>query len=194
MNTEAIRRLVHLMANDDSPAFKQFFDLLYARFYRLAFYYVKSDDLSEEIVSDVLLKIWNNRKRLPEVIDLDVYFFKAIKNQALTYLKQESRRAFQEAQSKRSLNLEYAEPENLLIAKDLAHAVEQAISQLPDKCQMIFRLIREDDMTYKDVAELLDLSVKTIENQMTIAIKKLKCAVDDHYQMNHFYKSIKFLE
>jgi RNA polymerase sigma-70 factor (family 1) len=194
VNTEVIRRLVHLMAIDDALAFKQFFDLLYARFYRLAFYCVKSDDLSEEIVSDVLLKIWNNRKRLPEINNLDVYFFKSIKNQAYTYLKREARRAFLDAQSVKSLNLEYAEPENLLIAKDLAHAVEQAVSALPDKCQMIFRLIREDGMTYKDVADLLELSIKTVENQMTIAIKKLKCAVDDHYQMNLFYKSITFLE
>jgi RNA polymerase sigma-70 factor (ECF subfamily) len=182
------------MAIDDAPAFKQFFDLLYPRFYRLAFHYMKSDDLSEEIVSDVFLKIWNNRKRLPDVNNLDVYFFKAIKNQAYTYLKREARRALQDAESIKSLELEYAEPENLLIAKDLAEAVEQAVSALPDKCQMIFRLVREDNLSYKDVADLLDLSIKTVENQMTIALKKLKCAVDDHYQMNYFYKSITVLK
>jgi RNA polymerase sigma-70 factor (family 1) len=182
------------MAVDDAQAFKQFFELLYARFYRLAYHYIRSDSLSEEIVSDVLLKIWNNRKRLPEVINLDVYFFKAIKNQAYTYIKRESRRVILEAQSVKSVNLEYREPENLLIAKDLANTVEQAVSSLPDKCQMIFRLIREDGMSYKDVAGLLDLSIKTVENQMTIAIKKLKCAVDDHYQMNLIYKSISSLK
>lgn len=194
MNTEAIRRLVQLMAVDDAQAFKQFFDLLYARFYRLAYYYIRADSLSEEIVSDVLMKIWNNRKRLPEVINLDVYFFKAIKNQAYTYIRREARRAMLDAQSVKSLDLEYREPENLLIAKDLAERVEQAISALPEKCQMIFRLIREDGMSYKDVADLLDLSIKTVENQMTIAIKKLKCAVDDHYQMNLIYKSITSLK
>ena len=182
------------MAIDDAHAFKQFFELHYARFYRLAFHYVKSDDLSEEIVSDVFLKIWNNRKRLPEISNLDVYFFTSIKNQAFTYLKREARRVFLDAQSAKSLNLEYIEPENLLIAEDLAHAVEQAVSALPDKCQMIFRLIREDEMSYKDVAGLLDLSIKTVENQMTIAIKKLKCAIDDHYQMSLVYKSIRLLK
>lgn len=186
--------MVHLMAIDDAQAFKQFFDLLYPRFYRLAFYYIKSDALSEEIVSDVFLKIWNSRKRLPEIDNLDVYFFAAIKNQACTYIKREARRLYQDAQSARSSNLEYTEPENLLIAKDLAHAVEQAISALPEKCQMIFRLIREDGMAYKDVADLLDISIKTVENQMTIAVKKLKCAVEDHHQMNMVYKSINFLK
>ena len=194
MNSEAIRRLVHLIAIDDAMAFRQFFDLQYARFYRLAFHFVKSDELSEEIVSDVFLKIWNNRKRLRDVSCHDVYFFKAIKNQALTYLKREARRAFNDAQSVKSSNLEYTEPENLLIAKDLARAVEDAVSALPDKCQMIFRLIREDGLSYKEVADLLELSVKTVENQMTIAIKKLKSAVDDHHQMNLVYKSITFLK
>jgi len=182
------------MAVDDAQAFKQFFELLYARFYRLAFHFIRSDNLSEEIVSDVLLKIWNNRKRLPEVINLEVYFFKSIKNQACTYLQREARRARLDLQSVKSLDLEYREPENLLIAKDLAYAVEQAVSALPDKCQMIFRLVREDGMSYKDVADLLDLSIKTVENQMTIAIRKLKCAVDDHYQMNLMYKSITSLK
>src|SRR5690349_4599640 len=137
------------MAVDDAQAFKQFFELLYARFYRLAFHFIRSDNLSEEIVSDVLLKIWNNRKRLPEVINLEVYFFKSIKNQACTYLQREARRARLDLQSVKSLDLEYREPENLLIAKDLAYAVEQAVSALPDKCQMIFRLVREDGMSYK---------------------------------------------
>lgn len=160
----------------------------------MAFHYVKSDVLSEELVSDVFLKIWNNRKRLPEVDHLDFYFFKSIKNQAYTYLKRESRRGAEDIASAESFRLEYAEPENLLIAKELASAVEQAIASLPGKCQMIFRLIREDGMTYKYVADLLDISPKTVENQMTIAVKKLKCAVDDHYQKNPYSKSVTFLE
>lgn len=193
METEVIRRLAHLMGMDDAKAFRQFFDALYPRFYRLAFYYVRSDALSEEVVSDVFMKIWNNRRKLPHIQHLRFYFFKAIKNQALTYVKRESRRQFSDSESLKSFRLDYAEPENLLMAKELAYAVERAIAALPGKCQMIFRLVREDGMSYKDVADLMDISVKTVENQMTIALKKLKVAVDERYPNSPYFTTLTLL-
>lgn len=193
VNSEVIKGLAHLMGKDDAKAFRQFFDLLYPRFYRLAFYYMRSDSLSEEVVSDVFMKIWNNRRKLAEIEHLGFYFFKAIKNQAFTYLKRESRMQLEEADSLKSFRLEYAEPENLLIAKELAHAVEHAVTALPGKCQMIFRLVREDGMSYKDVADLMDISPKTVENQMTIAIKKLRSAVDEFYSLSPYFKRMTLL-
>ncbi len=185
MDSQEIRHLTQLMANDNERAFKQFFDLLYPRFYRLAYHYVKSDVLCDELVSDVFMKIWKNRKKLIKIDRLDFYFFKSIKNQACTYHKRELRVEL-EKESAKSFRIEYEEPENLLIAKELAYAVEQAISSLPDKCQIIFRLVRENKMSYKDVADLLDVSPKTVENQINIAIKKLKFALDNYYHKDQY--------
>ena len=193
MDSEVIRRLAHLMGNDDARAFRQFFDMLYPRFYRLAFFYLRSDSLSEEVVSDVFMKIWNNRRKLPHIEHLRFYFFRAIKNQAITYLKRESRRLVDNSDSLESFRIEYAEPESLLIAKELAHAIEHSIATLPAKCQMIFRLVREDGMSYKDVADLMDISVKTVENQMTIALKKLKSAIDELYPKSPYFKNLTLL-
>ena len=193
MDSDVIRRLTHLMGVDDVKAFRQFFDLLYPRFYRLAFYYLRSDALSEEVVSDVFMKIWNNRKKVSQVEHLGFYFFKAIKNQSLTYLKRETRQQFDEGESLNSFRLDHAEPENLLIAKELARAVEQGIAKLPPKCQMIFRLVREDGMSYKDVADLMDISAKTVENQMTIALKRLKLAIDELYPNSPYFASVTHL-
>ncbi len=175
---DKIRQWIQAMAADDSRVFKQFFDACYPRFYRLAFYYVRSDVLSEELVSDVFLKIWNNRKRLPEIEQLDFYFFQSVKNQALTYLKRESKLHDAEDSTPKSRRIEYNQPENLLLAKELAAHIEASVSQLPEKCEMIFRLVREDGMSYKAVAQLLDLAPKTVENQMCIALKKIKAALD----------------
>jgi len=189
LDNAVIRQLTQAMAADDSGAFKQFFDLLYPRFYRLAFYYVRSDVLSEELVSDVFLKIWNNRKKLPEIERLDFYFFQSVKNQAFTYLKRESNLPFGDERTLKSSRIEYNEPENLMIARELAAKIEESIRQLPEKCEMIFRLVREDDMSYKEVAELLDIAPKTVENQMHIALKKIKAALDEYQQAkaNPFY-------
>ncbi|MDF9796945.1 RNA polymerase sigma-70 factor (family 1) [Catalinimonas alkaloidigena] len=173
-----ISLLVKKIAKGDSAAFKLFFDKLYPRMYRLAFFYVKSDVLSEELVSDIFLKVWNNRKKLPEVKKLDFYLYQAVKNQSLTYLKKESQLSTIDLPALKSMRIEYSEPESIMIARELAVKIESAISELPDKCEMIFRLVREEEMSYKEVAELMDISSKTVENQMSIAIKKLKATLD----------------
>lgn len=180
MEKERLKRLVRLMSGGDAQAFREFFDLLYPRFYRFAFYYVKSDILSEEIVSDVFMKLWNNREKLHEIEQLDLYFFRAVKNQALTYIKKESKHLLVYS-DEYSSKLEYVEPENLLIAKELSRKIEEAICELPDKCEIIFRLVREDGFSYKKAAELLDITPKTVENQISIATKKIKEALDGYY-------------
>ena len=180
LEKERLKRLVRLMSGGDTQAFREFFDLLYPRFYRFAFYYVKSDILSEEIVSDVFMKLWNNREKLPEIEQLDLYFFRAIKNQALTYIKKESKHLLVYS-DEYSSKLEYVEPENLLIAKELSRKIEESICELPDKCEIIFRLVREDGLSYKKTAELLDITPKTVENQIAIATKKIKGALDGFY-------------
>jgi len=168
------------MAAGDSGAFKQFFDRLYPRFYRFAYYYVRSDVMSEELVSDVFLKIWNNRKKLPDIERIDHYFFQSVKNQAFTYLQRESKRSYADVSFSKSTRIDYNEPENLMMASELAAKIEEAISALPEKCELIFRMVREDNMSYKEVAELLEITPKTVENQMHIALKKLKASLDEY--------------
>ncbi|XOV92992.1 MAG: RNA polymerase sigma-70 factor [Bacteroidota bacterium] len=181
LNKDSKRQLIVQIANSDTIAFKQFFEIYYPRFYRFAFHFIKSDALAEEIVSDVFLKLWQNRKRLLFIEEIDAYFFRAIKNQSLTYLSKQSK-ANQDYSENSFTKLEYVQPENLMIAKELAEKIEDAISSLPERCEMIFRLIREDGMSYKNVAELLDISVKTVENQMGIAVKKLKLILVDFHE------------
>ncbi|WPP51802.1 RNA polymerase sigma-70 factor [Catalinimonas niigatensis] len=182
MKDTKIRHWIQAMAAGDSQAFKLLFDEYYPRLYHLAFYYLRSDVISEEVVSDVFLKLWNNRKRLVEIEHLDFYFFQAVKNQSLTCLKKEARLPQTDELSSKSLRIEYNEPENLLIARELAAMIEEGISQLPEKCEMIFRMVREDGMSYREVAELLEIAPKTVENQMGIALKKLKTALDQYQQ------------
>ncbi|MEK6478835.1 RNA polymerase sigma-70 factor [Catalinimonas sp. 4WD22] len=177
MEENEISHLVKKIAQGDSKAFKLFFDKLYPQMYRLAFYYVRSDVLSEELVSDIFMKLWNNRQKLPEIQKLDFYLYQSVKNQSFTYLKKEAQLPIADLTMLKSQRIEYNEPESILIARELAVKIEEAISDLPDKCEMIFRLVREEGMSYKEVAALLEISPKTVENQMGIAIRKLKATL-----------------
>ena len=169
------------MEKNDGKAFEEFFNLLYPRFYRYAFLYVKSDVLCEELVSDVFIKLWNVRHKLNKVKQLEFYLFRSIKNQALTYLKRSLNNPVEITDYTQSLLIDYKEPENLLITNELAEKIEQIVSDLPNRCEIIFRMVREDGLSYKQVAVLLDISVKTVENQMNIALKKLRKAVNSYY-------------
>ena len=71
----------------------------------------------------------------------------------------------------------HADPETLLVSAEKVTKILLAIDQLPPRCKLIFKLIKEDGLRYKDVAKLLDLSVKTVEAQLAIAIKKIAITI-----------------
>jgi len=181
LNEEELRRLIQLMEKNDGKAFEDFFNILYPRFYRYAFLYVKSDVLCEELVSDVFLKLWNIRHKLNEVKQLEFYLFRSVKNQAITYLKRNSNKHEEITEYNQSSLVDYREPERLLIAAELSEKIEEAVSSLPNKCQIIFRMVREDGLSYKQVAVLLEISPKTVENQMSTALKRLKRIIENYY-------------
>ncbi len=178
---ERLRQLIQLMEKNDGRAFEEFFNLLYPRFYRYAFLYVKSEILCEELVSDVFLKLWNIRHKLNDVQQLEFYLFRAVKNQALTYIKRKTHQPVEITEYVQSKLIDYCEPENMLIATELAAKVEEGITSLPDKCQIIFRMVRQDGLSYKQVAVLLDISPKTVENQMNTALKRLRKIIGNYY-------------
>jgi RNA polymerase sigma-70 factor (ECF subfamily) len=141
LKQEEIKRLIEQIAEGDERAFEQFFNALYPRFYRYAFLYLNSDVVCEELVSDVFLKLWNSRNKLVDVEHIEFYLFKAVKNQVLTYLKKQSI-PFEHLTNYKITNLvEYNEPENLIINRELAQQIEKMIAQLPAKCQTIFRMV-----------------------------------------------------
>lgn len=193
MKEEELRRLIQLMKKNDGKAFEEFFNLLYPRFYRYAYLYLKSDVLTEELVSDVFLKLWNVRDKLNEIKQLEFYLFRSVKNQALTYLKRNSKQPEAITEFIKSKMVEYSQPESLLIDAELADKIDNAVNCLPHKCQTIFRMVREDHLSYKHVAVLLDISQKTVENQMSTALKRLKMVVEDYYTDSHSRRIMKIL-
>jgi RNA polymerase sigma-70 factor (family 1) len=163
---------------DDQQAYKELFVELYGYLYHFAWSFVRSKELSEEIVSDVFIKIWEKRKQLTEVENLKVYLYVATKNISLNYLDRKKRNDFSDIEDiSASLISDYSDPEQLLITSDMMLLIQKAIFQLPPRCKIIFKLVKEDKMKYKEVADVLHVSVKTVENQMGIAIRKISNAV-----------------
>lgn len=167
--------LIHRIANcDDLVAYKQLFLLYHKRLVNFSQTIVRTKESAEEIVSDVFLKIWMNRHALGEVENFHLYIYIATKNLSINrLLKEKKEQSFSLDEVVVETKNLYSDPEQLMITAEMYKRVRLAIEALPPKCQLIFKLIREDGLKYKEVAQLLNLSTKTIENQMTIALKKI---------------------
>ena len=160
--------------NDDQLAYKSLFKNLQPWLYQFAYSFIKSHELAEEIVSDVFIRVWEKRKQLEQIENLKLYLYVSTKNFSLNYLqKLLKNKTFELDQLSVELKSLYADPEQVLITREMANRVRLAVNQLPPRCKMIFKLVKEDGLKYKEVAELLDISVKTVEAQVTLAVKKL---------------------
>lgn len=170
--------LIHLQykiaVNRNEKAYKELFLHFHQPLIAFSFLITKSKEASEEIFSDVFMKIWSMGAELNNIEHLKVYLYKCMKNASLNYLAKSSRRAIIDIDSLPFDNLKNeTTPENLLTHQELKESLSKAISSLPLKCGMVFKLIKEENLSYKQVAEILSISVNTIEGHMTTALKKI---------------------
>jgi RNA polymerase sigma-70 factor (ECF subfamily) len=167
-----------IACHDDQWAYKELFTSFYSSLYYLAFSYIKSRESAEEIVSDVFIRIWENRRELEKIDNFKVYVYVATRNTSLNYLEKQRKTATDSLEEFRGgMKSVYFDPEQLLITAEMMVRIEKAIESLPPKCRLIFKLVKEDHLSYKEVGEILHISVKTVENQLSIAIRKIGAAI-----------------
>ena len=168
--------LIKVLANENSEeALKSLYVTYSDRIMRFLFMYVKSIETAEELTSDVFFAVWENRKKLLGVSDFNAYIYKLAKNKSLNYLRDQKVSYIELDEIQIDLfSCTETTPEDDLISKESICLINKAIEQLPGKCKLAFKLIREDKMKYKDAAEFLNISVKTLEAHLTAAMKKIK--------------------
>ena len=159
---------------DSQTAFRRFYDLTYDRLFRIAYYYVHREEWSQEIVLDTFLKLWEQRATLPEVRSIEDYCFILVKNASLNYLEKEQRRDHTTDYELPELLESSISPEEELISEELFARYVKALDRLPERCREVFIRIREEKQSYAQVAEALDISIKTVDAQLQKATGRLK--------------------
>ena len=164
--------------HDDQFAYKQLF-LHFARPLEIFSSGILGNyELAQEIVSDVFLRVWEQRAKLESITNLRVYLYVATRNSSINALAKEKKAATVDIEDLSvQVPLDELDPERLFVTREMLQRLRTAIGQLPPQCRLIFKLVREDGLRYKEVAEILGISVKTVENQMSIAIRKLALAI-----------------
>ena len=149
---------------EDQAAYKSLFFLLFPSLQNFAYSIVKSRVLAEEIASDLLLEVWVRRGKLMDIENLKLYLFVSVKNASIARLKQENRLSrFSIDDLQVEFISEYGDPGQSAELHQLENTIAKAVKELPPSCQLIYKLAKEDRLKYKEIAQLLDLSVKTIE-------------------------------
>jgi RNA polymerase sigma-19 factor, ECF subfamily len=162
---------------NDQLAYKELYALFFKSLQQFAISFVRSPEVAEEIVSDVFIKVWKKRAGLSRISNLKLYLFISTRNGSLNYLRSQKKSILHPEQYFVQLQSIYFNPEKLMLTAEMMNRVQKAINDLPPRCQLIFKLIKEDGLKYREVADLLHLSLKTIENQMAIAIRKIGLAI-----------------
>ncbi|WFE85547.1 RNA polymerase sigma-70 factor [Parabacteroides chongii] len=175
MTEQEIRKYLRQMQEEDSQtALRKFYDLCFDRFFRIAYYYLKTEEWAQEVVLDVFMKIWERRESLHTIANLEDYFFVTVKNASLNYLEKEQRRRnITEEISETPPDQEYS-PEETLISEELFAHYVKALDRLPEKCREIFIRIREEKQSYAQVAGELKISTNTVDAQLQKAVTRLR--------------------
>lgn len=174
-DAKTVAELQHRIAEfDDAVAYKSLFFHFFLPLKSFSYAILKSGESAEEVVSDVFMEIWARRKKLPEIDNLQVYMYVSVRNASLRKLRQAKKIATLPLDD---LNVEFASPDpdavSNLVTTELSDKITAAINQLPQQCKIIFKLAKEDKLKYKEIAQTLNISVKTIDNQLAIALKKI---------------------
>ncbi len=166
---------------EDKTAFDLLFESYYPKLLKVAAYFLGSYTYADDVVSEVFVKFLAQDEKIAKIKDPDHYFFIATKNQALTYLKKAQER-WSDAETRLKLTVSNINPENTLIEKEIQEIIEKTIDKFPTKRKIIFEMIKEENLSYKEVAQNLDLSVKAVEKQMNLAMKALRKELTNYYQ------------
>lgn len=156
-------------------AFEKLFKKYYEGLCQYCLQYVKQEEIAEEIVQDMFVKLWQLKNQLNVHTSLKAYLYTSVKNGALNYLKsQYARQQFEGHKTQQFELLIDSTTQESLDYEDLTKLVSEAVERLPQQCRTIFEMSRSGGYTYKEISEKLNIAPKTVENQMGIGLKKLK--------------------
>jgi RNA polymerase sigma-70 factor (family 1) len=163
---------------DDQLAYKELFTGLYPSLIQFVSGIIKSRQSAEEIVSDLFMKIWEKRKTLEEIHNLRVYCFVSARHLSINQLEKQKRQHHADINDYKSRLVHNApDPEECMISAEMLRRIQEIVEELPPRCKLSFKLVKEYGFKYREAAEILQISEKTIENQLSIALKKISAAV-----------------
>lgn len=169
-------KLVVLLMENDRLAFETIYNKYWSKLYISAYNVLRDREASEDIVQEVLVNLWIKRSFL-KIDSLNSFLYASVRNQVFKVIR--SGKIRQDRIIEMQELIVDNDAEEHLINEDISRLLEQGISELPLKCRKIFVLSRKDHLSTKEIASYLGISSKTVENQLTIALRRLRPILGD---------------
>lgn len=163
-----------ILGENPEKGYSSIFDTHYSAMCAFAMKYVDTSFEAEQCAMDVFLKIWEKRMELEIKTDLKYYLFASVRNRALDLIRKNSRKSSLDSETFNYIPSADPDPQERLFWKNAVIRVEAAIEDLPARCKRIFLMSRYDGKKYHEIAAELNLSVKTVETQISRALKSLR--------------------
>ena len=169
--------LLNLIKEGDKLAFKHLFETYFTPLCRFMHVYISDKAVVEELALDIFVYVWENRTTLQIQLSFKAYLFQAARNRCLNVLRQKKKTISLDEVDKDVADVEEMSLEN----DELYRLIQEAVFALPEKCKEVFELSRNENLSNKEIAERLNISVKTVEAQITKALKRIKDFLGEAY-------------
>ena len=158
----------------DEAAYERLFRAYYPRLCGFAATLVTDREEAEEVVQTLFCRLWEQRDTLEVTTSVQAYLFRAVRNASLNHLKKVKIRDAYKSHNLTVMEQNHEFQPDHAVHSELRLALEKAIAELPEQCRLIFKMSRFEELKYKEIAEKLGISPKTVENQMGKALKVLR--------------------
>jgi len=182
------KHIVKGIKQGDKEVFRKLFDIYYQRLFLYARSYVENADTAKDIVQDLFINMWEKRKNLFINSSLSSYFFRAVHNRSIQFLRH--KKVISEFRENHILKLKEAEilystSSDYIFSEvqlnEISNILDQTNSSLPEKTREVFRLSRAEGKSYHDIARTLNINIKTVEYHITKALKIFHDALKDFF-------------
>jgi RNA polymerase sigma-19 factor, ECF subfamily len=163
----------------DKPVFEQLFKTHFVHLCNFAYQFVKDTDSAKEVTQKVFINLWENREKIDPQKSIQSYLFTSVRNRSLNYIR-DQKKYRNEVLDLETHDFEIPFEEDAIAMDELKEKVARALDELPEKCRLVFEMSRYKNMKYKEIAEELDISVKTVEAHMSKALKSLRINLEDY--------------
>jgi len=178
MNTKTDIELLQDLKDGDTSALNSIFRAYFPKLMRVAYSLTQDKEVSEELCQDVFVYLWKSKNKLEIKTSLKSYLFRAIKNRCYSHFRRTHESVFEPINELTLHSNTELSADQEVQTLELHLIIEQAIASLPPKTRSVFLLSREEEMSYKEIAESLNISVKTVEYHMGSALSQLKSLIE----------------
>lgn len=169
-------------------SFSQIYSIYFTKMIRFSQAYVIAEEDAENIVQDIFLYLWEHPDVFKTIYNMDAFLFTMLRNRCLTFLKhtlyvnkrKQPLQTVEEQELEMNLYSLQQFDESFFTLEEAETLINDVIGKLPERCRKIFILSRIEGLKYKEIAEKLNISVNTVENQISIALRKLKIELKDY--------------